>query len=186
MSIILGNDLQPDSIVDGLGIRTVIWTQGCHHHCKACHNPELQSFNKGKKVAIEEIKKQLLKLKGQDGITLSGGEPFCQPEACFKIASYAKYLKLNVWCYSGYTFEELLLMAKEDDKYMKLLTVIDILIDGPFILEQKTFNFQFRGSSNQRIIDVPKSLKKGKTINIKKFDSDSQHMPSLKEEGLFV
>ncbi len=186
LSIVLGHDLQPDSIVDGLGIRTTVWTQGCHHHCKGCHNPSLQSFDKGKKVKIDTIKKQLSNLKGQDGITLSGGEPFCQPEACFKIAAYAKTLNLNVWCYTGYTYEELLLLAQKDFKYMKLLTVIDILIDGPFILKLKTFNFKFRGSSNQRIIDVPKSLKSKSIVIIKEFDIDSQFLPSLKEVGLFV
>ena len=187
MNILLSSSLQYDSIVDGEGIRTVIWTQGCPHNCRGCHNPQTHDFNKGQLVNIDKIKKELSKSKNQDGITLSGGEPFCQPEACLEIAIYAKKLDLNVWCYTGYTFEQLLEMALVDNKYIKLLEKIDVLIDGKFIIEQKTFSLKFRGSKNQRIIDVQKSLKNNEVYLIEKYDYTTNNIKGhYQEQGIFV
>ena len=107
MKIRLAAPLQYDSVVDGEGIRTVIWTQGCSHNCKGCHNPETHDFNGGTLVEIEDIKKELKNLKFQDGITLSGGDPFMQPDACLEIAKFAKKIGLNVWTYTGFTFDQL-------------------------------------------------------------------------------
>ena len=171
MKIRLARDLQTDSIVDGEGIRTVIWTQGCIHNCKGCHNPETHSFNDGILVDIETVKKELSSLSGQTGITFSGGDPMCQPKECAIIAEYAKSINLNIWCYTGYTFEKLLEMSRKNKDIMKFLKNIDVLVDGPFILKEKSFDVKFRGSKNQRLIDVPKSLKENKIVSLEQIDN---------------
>ncbi len=159
-------DLLIDSIVDGEGLRSVIWTQGCSHHCKGCHNPETWAFDKGVEVDTEDVKKEIDNLSLQDGITLSGGDPFFQAKACTELAKYAKEKGLNVWAYSGFTYENLL-----KNKDMKeLLKYIDVLVDGPFQIENKSLLASYRGSTNQRIINVPKSLKDVKVHQIKKYD----------------
>ena len=101
----LAAPLQPDSIVDGLGLRAVIWTQGCAHNCKGCHNPCTHDFKGGALINIEDIKEEISALEYHTGITFSGGDPMFQPKACAEIASYAKSLGLNIWCYTGFTFE---------------------------------------------------------------------------------
>lgn len=166
--ITLASPLQPDSIVDGEGIRTVIWTQGCEHHCPGCHNQITWDFNQGQKFKIEEINKQLDKLEGQTGITFSGGDPLYQVKACTQIAKHAKKIGLNVWCYTGFIYENLL----KDSKNIEFLKYVDVLVDGPFILKERTLNYDFRGSKNQRIIDVQKSLKQNKTVLVSKYISE--------------
>ncbi len=165
MKIRLAAPLQSDSIVDGEGIRTVVWTQGCSHNCKGCHNMSTHDFNGGFETSTDDIKKELSLLSGQQGITLSGGDPLFQAKACSDIARYAKKIGLNVWCYTGFTFEELLKIKDA----LELLKYVDVLVDGKFILEEKSFNLDFRGSCNQRIIDVQRSLKEQKTILIEKY-----------------
>lgn len=148
-----------ESIVDGEGIRYIIFTQGCPHHCPGCHNPETHSFDAGLSVNINDLIGDIVKKKDYiDGITLSGGEPFCQSEQCSVIAEKAKLLGLSVWCYTGYIFEDLY------GRNEKLLNYIDVLVDGPFIQEKRSLDLEFRGSSNQRLIDVPASLKSGLVI----------------------
>lgn len=145
-----------DSIVDGPGFRFTIFTQGCPHHCVGCHNPQTHDFQGGSNMDTDEIVSRFKKNPLLDGITLSGGEPFCQSEACAELAREARALGLNVWCYSGYTFEEL---ASGKDEWKTLLQELDVLIDGPFVLEERSLECRFRGSRNQRVIDVPASLK---------------------------
>ena len=174
MEIRLARDIQTDSIVDGEGIRTVIWTQGCIHNCKGCHNPDTHSFTEGFLIDIEKVKEALENLKGQSGITFSGGDPMCQPKECAEIAKYAKKIGLNVWCYTGYTYERLIEMSKKDKSYKNFLKYIDVLVDGPFILSQKSFDVKFRGSKNQRIIDVVKSLKEDKVIVKEDYDNQNK------------
>lgn len=161
MFIRLSHKMTRDSIVDGPGLRAVIWTQGCSHKCKGCHNPSTHDFNGGFLMDIDDIIEELKSLRLHKGITLSGGEPFEQPSECIKIAKAAKLMGLDIWCYTGYTFEQLI--NKRSDNYKKewseLLRYIDVLIDGPFILEKKDLLLKFRGSRNQRILDVNKSLK---------------------------
>lgn len=169
MEIRLAAPIEPDSIVDGEGIRTVIWTQGCGHNCKDCHNPNTHDFNKGTLVDVEELKKQILNIRHQDGITLSGGDPMYQPEAVLEIAKFCKEKEINVWCYTGFTFEELQEMAKNNKYIKELLENIDVLVDGKFELEQKSLNLYFRGSANQRILDMKKSLKEQKPVEIEKY-----------------
>ena len=109
MKIRLADDnLLTDSIVDGEGLRAVLWTQGCSHNCKGCHNPETHDFNKGVLVEVDEVKQLIKDLTLQDGITFSGGDPFFQPEPCIEIAKFAKEEGLNVWAYTGFLFEDLI------------------------------------------------------------------------------
>lgn len=177
--------LQPDSIVDGEGIRTVIWTQGCPHNCLGCHNPETHDFEGGALVDIDEVYKIIDSLEGQDGITFSGGDPFVQPEACALIAKYAIKKGYNIWCYTGYTYEQLLAMAKTKPEIMDFLKQIDILVDGKFVLALKSYDIKFAGSTNQRIIDVKKSLKENKIVTL---DNNNRNTTSnrAKQQGIYI
>jgi len=161
MKIRLSHTITRDSIVDGPGLRAVIWTQGCRHNCEGCHNPSTHDFNGGFLMEIDDILEELKSLHLHRGITLSGGEPFEQPLECAAIAKRAKELGLDVWCYTGYTFEELI--DKKGKRYRReweeLLQLVDVLVDGPFIKDKKNLLLKFRGSDNQRILDVRKSLK---------------------------
>ncbi len=170
MKIRLSAPLQNDSIVDGTGIRAVIWTQGCSHNCEGCHNPSTHSFKDGFLKDIDELNKEIDNLELIDGITLSGGDPFFQIKPSLQIAKHAQEKGLNVWAYSGFTFEQLQDMSKKNKDLEELLKNIDVLIDGKFELENKKLALNFRGSTNQRIIDVKKSLKQNKAIEIKKYD----------------
>lgn len=176
MKIRLATDqIQRDSIVDGEGIRSVIWTQGCTHNCYGCHNPETHSFTDGYLLEVIDVIKKIDSLEGQDGVTFSGGDPMSQPEACSLIASHCKEQGLNVWCYTGFTFEQLLEMGKSIPYIMNFLENIDVLVDGKFILEQKSLNLKFKGSKNQRIIDVPKSLKENEVYLIDKYTIEKSY-----------
>lgn len=161
MKVKLAAPLEEDSIVNGEGLRCVVWFQGCPHNCLGCHNPETHDINKGIEVDLEDVLEQIRKLEFQNGLTLSGGDPFMQPEAASEIAKYAHELGLNVWSYTGYLYEDIL----KDEKMTELLKNIDVLIDGPFVLQEKSLACKFRGSTNQRVIDVKKSLESGRVIN---------------------
>ena len=161
--------LQEDGIVDGEGIRAVIWTQGCAHKCPGCHNPQTHSFDDGYLIDIEKVESMIDDLEGQDGITFSGGDPFYQPEECAELAKYARKKGLNIWCYTGFTYESLIKLSVNDYNIMKFLKEIDVLIDGPFLLEKKSLDAIFRGSTNQRIIDVKRSLKEKKLVLVEKY-----------------
>ena len=150
-----------DSIVDGPGLRYAVFTQGCPHDCPGCHNPQTHDFSGGKDIDTSEILAQIRKNPLLEGLTLTGGEPFCQCTACIALAQGAHAHGLNVWCYSGYTFEELINGKAE---WRLLLQNIDVLVDGPFLLEKRSLDCRFRGSSNQRLIDVPKSLMANRAI----------------------
>lgn len=151
--------IERESIVDGDGIRYVIFTQGCPHHCPGCHNPQTHSFDAGRLISVNELLADISKRKDYiDGITLSGGEPFCQSDQCSVIAEQARKMGLTVWCYTGYLFEEL--YGRND----RLLNHIDILVDGPFIQQKRSLALQFRGSTNQRLIDIPASLEAGVAV----------------------
>lgn len=146
-----------DSIVDGPGIRFTIFTQGCPHNCKGCHNPQTHDFSGGTIVDTDELLAKIRENPLLDGVTFSGGEPFCQAEPLAHLGRQIKDLGLNIVTYTGYTFEKLLAEGNKNHWY-ELLEVTDYLIDGPFILEQKDWNIRFRGSSNQRYIDCKASL----------------------------
>ena len=149
-----------DSIVDGPGFRLAVFTQGCPHHCPGCHNPETHDFAAGTVVDTEKIIAQMLDNPLLDGLTLSGGEPFCQPEPCTVLAKAAHEANLNVWAYSGFTFEQL----QTKPEVQELLREVDVLVDGRFELSLRTLDLRFRGSKNQRLIDVKKSLEEGKAV----------------------
>ncbi len=156
-----------DSIVDGPGFRLAVFTQGCPHDCPGCHNPDTHPFDGGKPDTTERIISQMLQNPLLDGVTLTGGDPFCQSAACAEIAEAAKKHGLNVWAYSGWTYEQLTEKAKTEPDVARLLNTTDILVDGPFILKQRTLELRFRGSKNQRLIDVPASLKSGQAVEAK-------------------
>jgi len=183
MKIRLAASLQSDSIVDGEGIRTVIWTQGCSHNCLGCHNPSTHDFKGGFLEDLEDIKKEISLLEAQDGITFSGGDPMFQPVECLEIARYAKSLNLNIWCYTGFTFEQLKKFKKTKPAIYEFLKEIDVLIDGKFILDKRSLDLKFRGSKNQRIIDVKKSIKENKTILLEKY---KEKKVTKKSDYLFV
>ncbi|MEG0021496.1 MAG: anaerobic ribonucleoside-triphosphate reductase activating protein [Bacilli bacterium] len=170
MNIRLAAPIQYDSIVDGEGMRAVLWTQGCTHNCLGCHNPNTHSFKEGyvvdTKTLIDELSQNM---KYQDGITLSGGDPFMQSSSVKEIASYVKSLGKDVWAYTGFEFKELIEMSKKNEDIMELLKNVDVLVDGKFRLEELSLDLYYRGSRNQKIIDVQKSLKSNEVILIDKF-----------------
>ncbi|MBR4955452.1 MAG: anaerobic ribonucleoside-triphosphate reductase activating protein [Clostridia bacterium] len=148
----------PESIVDGPGFRFAVFTQGCPHHCEGCHNPNTHDFSGGEVVDTdtlwERIKKDIL----LSGVTFSGGEPFEQAGNLLDLARKIKGAKLELAAYSGYTFDEL--VAAGGDK-LELLKLCDVLVDGRFVLAQRSLMLRFRGSKNQRLIDVQRSLSEG-------------------------
>ena len=148
-----------ESITDGPGIRYAVFAQGCPHYCTGCHNPESHSFTDGYLVKEDKLISEILKNPLLDGVTLSGGEPFMQADELAAIAAAVKAKGLNVIVFSGYTYEEILVLAKERKGYTALLQNTDILVDGRFDITRKSMNLRFRGSANQRAIDVPASFK---------------------------
>ena len=150
-----------DSIVDGPGIRTTIFCQGCPHHCPGCHNPETWAFGRGTDMEVERILEIVKENPLCRGVTFSGGEPFAQPEGFACLAKLLKERGYEVASYTGYTFEQLL---HGTPAQKELLSVIDVLIDGPFIQAEKSLEIAFRGSRNQRILNVPASLRAGEAV----------------------
>ena len=148
----------PESFVDGVGIRFTIFMQGCLRNCKGCQNSSTHDLNGGKILDTEEIISAIKKNPLLNGITLSGGEPFLQIEPALEIARAAKNFGLSVWCYTGYKFENIPADAK------KLLENIDVLVDGEYIEELRDLELNFRGSRNQRVIDLNKTRAAEKII----------------------
>lgn len=149
----------PESIVDGPGIRYTVFTQGCYHNCPGCHNPQThdpeKGYNKDIDVIINEIKKDTL----ITGLTISGGEPFLQVPAILELTKRAQAIGLDVLIYTGYTYEELI--ALNDEMVKEVLMTANYLIDGRFELDKKSYTLEFKGSSNQRLIDLKKTIKTG-------------------------
>lgn len=152
--------IEPESIVDGPGIRYTIFTQGCNHNCKGCHNPETHDISQGYWANKDEILQDLKENPLLKGVTFSGGEPFMQPEPLYELAKEIKDLGLDLIIYTGYTLEKLLEMGKSDKNILGLLRLTDTLIDGPYMEEKRDLELEFRGSSNQRILDM-------KALNVK-------------------
>lgn len=153
-------DIIEDTTVDGPGFRTTIYAAGCPNQCPGCHNPESWDINKGHKVSTDEI---LEKVLADDfaNVTFSGGDPMFQPEGFTKLAQAIKQKsKKTIWCYTGYKFEKIL----DNPKQAALLSHIDVLVDGRFKQAYRDESLLFRGSSNQRLIDVKASLKKNEVI----------------------
>lgn len=149
-----------ESIVDGPGLRYVLFTQGCPHDCPGCHNPETHAFMGGRLISVDEAFADICKNPLTRGVTFSGGEPFAQSAALTPLAVRLKETGYHLACYTGYVFEKLF----QDSQHRPLLEQLDLLIDGPFILAQKSLVLRFRGSRNQRILNVPRSLAAGKAV----------------------
>ena len=156
--------LVEESIVDGPGIRFVIFTQGCPHGCMGCHNPQTHDFNGGKNESIDNIVSMIDADPLLKGVTLSGGEPFMQAKKLVKLLNKINNKELNVITYTGFTYEELIEKADEANGFLELLKASDILIDGKFELDKKQEGLKFRGSSNQRSIDIKKTMEIGKVV----------------------
>ncbi|NLY10262.1 MAG: anaerobic ribonucleoside-triphosphate reductase activating protein [Firmicutes bacterium] len=159
MNLNLGGLIE-ESLVDGPGIRLVIFAQGCKHQCPGCFNEELQAFETNTLMTVEELLTKIDQLPHLSGVTLSGGDPFEQAREFASLAKEIKKRNLSVWAYTGYYYEEL----EQEPEKRQLLTQIDVLVDGPFEMDKKDITLPYRGSSNQRIIDVQQSLHKGKVI----------------------
>ena len=158
-----------ESISNGEGWRAVLFVSGCPHHCPGCHNKEAQDFNYGQDFNKQEILERIKNNSILKGITISGGEPLCK-ENINEVHNFIKDVKeinpnFNIWCYSGYTLDELL--ARNDEDTNKCLNDIDILVDGQFKIDKKDPRLKFRGSSNQRILDVKSCLKTHQFIEYK-------------------
>lgn len=149
-----------DSIVDGTGMRAVVFFAGCPHKCKGCHNPESWNYDYGDDYTVDEIVGIVESNRITRGVTLSGGDPFFQPLEAKSLAGELRRKGYNMWAYSGYTFEEILL----DHDMRLLLQELDVLVDGRFNEELKDLTLRFRGSSNQRIIDVQESLRQKEVV----------------------
>lgn len=147
-----------DSIVDGPGLRCVIFAQGCPHNCEGCHNPESHTFSGGTAYTPLQIFEKIQKFPLCKGVTFSGGEPFCQAEGLYQLALLLKQAGYELAAYTGYTFEQLQQGSQPQQQFLSLL---DTLIDGPFTLSQRDLTLRFRGSQNQRILNVPESLHTG-------------------------
>lgn len=152
-----------DSIVDGPGIRFTIFTQGCPHKCEGCHNPQTHDFEGGTPADTDELLEKIKANPLLDGVTFSGGEPFAQAMALAYLGKQIKELGMNVITYTGYTFEQLY-ANRDKNGWGELLAVTEYLIDGPFVLSEKSFDVKFRGSKNQRFIDCQASLDEGRAI----------------------
>ena len=164
-------DVVEESFVDGEGVRFAIFVQGCPHHCQGCHNPTTHDFNGGHIVETDKLIDEIKNAALISGITLTGGEPLCQIKACTEIAAATKALNMNVWCYTGYVYENLIddKTAHTDfftpDEVNDLLKYVDVLVDGPYIDSERDLTMTFCGSTNQRLIDIKKSLNMKKIIS---------------------
>lgn len=164
MSVIRIADIIRESVVDGPGFRTVVFTQGCPRHCKGCHNPELLPVEGGEEMNAEQlvdaIEERLTKLTR--GVTFSGGDPLMQAGVLYEVIKLLKIRqpRLDIWVYTGYLYEEV--------KELPVMELIDVLVDGPFVEELRDISLPFMGSGNQRLIDVPATREAGKVIEWKR------------------
>lgn len=158
--------ISKESVVDGSGIRYTVFFQGCSHGCPGCHNPDTWDPEGGEEMTLHELLEKLPVYPLINGITLSGGDPFLQAVTAAELAACFKRADLSVWVYTGYTWEELL-ERWEEPGFEKLLVNTDVIVDGPFKRELRSLNLPFRGSANQRLIDVPASLADAKLVEYK-------------------
>ena len=151
-----------ESLVNGPGIRRVFFSQGCKHNCAGCFNPDTHDFNAGEERDMDELIKDTVENPLLDGVTFSGGDPLERAEEFSYMAKAFKKAGLNIWCYTGYVFEDVLEKMKKDNNIKELIENIDVLVDGRFERNKMQDGLKFRGSENQRIIDVQSSIKQGK------------------------
>ncbi|MDR2607129.1 MAG: anaerobic ribonucleoside-triphosphate reductase activating protein [Treponema sp.] len=160
-TLVIGG-IESESIVDGPGFRYTVFVQGCDFSCPGCHNPQLQTREGGRSVALGEILDAIRGNPLLDGLTLSGGDPFVQAASCAALAEEVHVLGLSVFTYTGYTFETL--WQAENSAWRHLIRATDVLVDGPFVRELRNIDLRFRGSSNQRLIDVRRTLAAGEIV----------------------
>lgn len=154
-------DIVEDTTVDGPGFRTSIYCSGCAHHCPGCHNPQSWAADAGQEMDVEDIMRVIESDPFAPGVTFTGGDPMQQPEGFAALATAIRQrTNKNIWCYTGYTYEHLLQMPAQRN----LLNLVDVLVDGPYMAAQRNEDLLFRGSANQRIIDVQQSLSTGKVV----------------------
>lgn len=154
-----------NSLTNGEGLRSVVFVSGCNHRCSGCHNEIMQDFDYGDKVLIDEVLQRIRSnIPVIKGVTFSGGEPFEQAGTLSQLARDIKRLELNIWCYTGFTFEEIINSISDNKQWKELLYQIDVLVDGRFEERKRDSKLKYKGSSNQRIIDVKRSLVKGKVV----------------------
>ncbi|MBR4889456.1 MAG: anaerobic ribonucleoside-triphosphate reductase activating protein [Clostridia bacterium] len=154
--------IEPASITDGPGFRYTVFVQGCPHKCPGCHNPQTHDFTGGYDADTDALLEEFAADPLLAGMTFSGGEPFCQPAPLAEMAEKVHAMGKSVVCYSGWTYERLL--AMEDPAVEALLAACDVLVDGPFLLEQRNLDLRFRGSENQRCIDLNATRRAGETV----------------------
>lgn len=164
-----------DSIVDGPGMRYALFTQGCPRACPGCHNPQTHDPKGGFETTTEEILKEIDSNPLLDGVTFSGGDPFMQPKPLVELAKELKKRNLNVITYTGYCWEEL--VDANDPDWNALIQASDVIVDGPFVQSLHDWKLKYTGSSNQRIIDVKRTLTQGELVLM----ADLGHMPSKAE-----
>ena len=152
-----------ESIVDGPGLRFTVFAQGCNMKCEGCHNPHTWDYTKGEYWKTKDVISRMLSNPLIDGLTLTGGEPFDQPVDCLELAEAAYGAGLNIWIYTGYLFEDLFEPDSMSPRW-QLLSFADVIVDGPFIKEKQSCDLRWRGSTNQRVIDVQKSINASKTV----------------------
>lgn len=153
-----------ESIVDGPGFRYTIFVQGCPHNCPGCHNPQTHDFDGGRIVDTDELFRECVDDPLNKGVTFSGGEPFSQAKELYELGKRFKERGYNLWCYTGWTMNELWKMAESEYYVGKLMSIIDVLVDGRFIEERKTLSLPFRGSENQRLIDMKMTMEENMVI----------------------
>jgi anaerobic ribonucleoside-triphosphate reductase activating protein len=155
--------ITPESLVDGPGLRSVIFTQGCPHQCPHCQNPETWDINAGKEYSVKQVVRLLKQQKKtKRGLTFSGGEPFLQAAELAQVALAARQLGWDIVTYTGFTYEQLL--CDTSNGVQALVCASDILIDGKYLHELRSIELPFRGSSNQRVIDVAETREKGRIM----------------------
>lgn len=154
--------IQQDSIVDGPGIRCVIFTQGCPHRCPGCHNPQTHDPEGGRAADVQEILTQIAGNPLASGVTFSGGEPFVQAKALVPVAEGVKKMGKHLMIYTGYLYEQL--ANSHEPEVQRLLMLADVLVDGPFMMEERDLTLPYRGSANQRVIDLEKTRERGEVV----------------------
>ena len=153
-------DIIEDTMVDGPGFRTSIYCAGCHHECPGCHNPQSWNPGGGHPMTTDEVMK-IIVADPYANVTFSGGDPLYQAEGFTELArAIRSQTQKTIWCYTGFTFEAIVKIPR----YRQLLDEIDVLVDGPFVKSLRDEDLPFRGSSNQRLVDVPASLAKGEVV----------------------
>lgn len=156
--------IEEDSIVDGPGLRFVLYVQGCPHHCAGCHNPQTHTFGNGTKYTIDELYSRIAANTLVSGITFSGGEPFCQADVLAELALRIRKIGLDIAVYTGFTFEHLIECS--DPGVRRLMTAVDVIIDGRFVLARRDMFLPFRGSDNQRVLDASRSLYENRAVRL--------------------